>query len=252
MLVAPKTIEHEILNEIVSKLPSAGRYLTSDSLWLRQMQVKISRLMRADAIAAYRASALVALLKGDRSELEEHLNRAERLSPDISTNQLIRMQHYTNFCLATESQALFKQCVGVKFLNLQTFLLQSGLTIAAFQEFATKFAEAQNAGVEVHQDIIFKTMKTAAELLRENQVSDEDCARVIDCAGEVLRRRGMHWVDESPKLEVYEKHANVALRYRVDATYTEAADMTAELVMDLIDKDLDDLPFYVTFEGSYR
>ena len=95
-------------------------------------------------------------------------------------------------------------------------------------------------------------MKNARQLELKGSPINQLWAAVIDCAEEVLRRKGVHCADDARKLEVYEEHANVALRYRVDATYTEAADMTAELVMDLIDKDLDDLPFYVTFEGSYR
>ena len=250
MQPSPLTIANSIIEDIRSRIVNQPTYISRGDFWLRQKAREIEKLKSVDTINYWILRACLNYFQGNVADMEQCLDQASNICSD-TTVELVRLQLRANVCLASRSQDLFREFVDIKFQNLKHNILVSK-TIGAFQGAMRKFSQAELAHVNIDDESFVTQMKHAAQLLEKLGVTDPDCAGVIDCAGHILRERKLFWMNSAPDLSVYEETHGVALRFKLNTSYAQATEMNGELADLLISKNLDQLPFYVTFEGSFQ
>lgn len=244
----PATIALRTIEQIDECLSTATDFQSQTDFFQYRMEDELVKLQKVDAIEAFKGRAYLALLRGDLQGIEDNLDKAERLRGESIFTGMPRLICYGGLLYATKALNLFAHYVDV-----QNGTLSKGVVIAAsigaFQQYANVRAQAHRANIELPFVEEMKEFDEAVDLLREYEVSDADCAKVMDAAGEVLRNHGHFWNGDFHKLTLDKGFGSVGMQIQVCITAQEAASMTLETADKLIERDLDTLPFYVSFLG---
>lgn len=247
--IQPATIAKRIDNQINARMLEMARFIESNDFQMLRWEDEIRQLLQADASSAFVLRALIAHMRGDAEAMEQHMLAAEKLKhPTISSGQA-RLCAYSNLGFATKALDYFRECVDIKYGNLNGSAV-TGCSIGAFQQVGMIMIQAKSANLELPYASQMTVMGAAAVVLQRLGITDDQCAKVVDAAGEVLRDRKLFWQDLYPQISVNEEDGTVAMRMRVDTSAQEASAMTMETADKLIAQDLDALPFYVHFLGS--
>ena len=90
-----------------------------------------------------------------------------------------------------------------------------------------------------------------SSMLSKNGVDDDVCAKVVDVAGEVLRKHRLFWTGPQQTLFVDGQTDAVLMRFNVDVSFEQAASLNLEAIDLLIERDLDTCPFKIDFVGAH-
>jgi len=246
--IQPATIAKRIDDQINARLLSMSSFIEANDFQMLRWEDEIRQLQQADAASAFICRALLAHMRGDIVAMEQHMLAAERLKHPAISSGLARLCAYSNLGFATKALDYFRGCVDIKYGNLCESAV-TGCCIGAFQQLGTIMDQARAANLELPYGSQMAIMGQAAMVLQRLGVTDDQCAKVVDAAGEVLRNRKLFWKDLYPQITVNEQEGTVAMRMRVDTTAQEASVMTIETADKLIAQDLDTMPFYVHFLG---
>lgn len=247
--IQPATIAARLQTQINDGMSSMKRFRDDSDFQLLRWQEEIGKLKAADPGAAALALALVAHMMGKIDDAESHFAQAEYCGFAPVSIGLGRLSVYANLCFASKALEQYRNFVDIKYMNLSDCVFQGG-SCGAFQQAASLMKQAELAKVELTIDGTLVKLTQAAEALARWPVSDDQCARVIDAAGEVMRGHRLFWQDPAPKISVNSDAGTVAMRLRVDTTPAMAAQMTMETADKLIEQELDSLPFFVSFVGT--
>lgn len=245
----PATIAYAVLEEINAHLVAARRFLEpSDPLYMGWLD-KVERLPEEFAGARALVMASAAQVVGDVHRLEHFIAIARRADAPRQAILETQLVGYANLAYASKANGAFRQAVDIRNGNISSFI-HIGLSIGALQRMQELIDQARRANISLEGVSALRGFEGAAEILRAQSFSDEDCAKVIDAAGEVLRARSLFWLDSAPQVIADEGQALVLLRYRIDVTPIEAANACGELVEKLIARGLDTAPLVLTFVGA--
>lgn len=238
-----------VWSEINEYLAVMQRHITMDDERYIDWQARSTRIGEP-ALAGARAlcRALIAHMAGDAYGFEAEIGESRIAGAPqqlIFESQLIG---YSNLTFGTKALDVFRRIVDIKYLNIQRFI-QVGAAIGAFQRIEELVAQATKAKLELASLAALPAWRTAARILQGRNFTDEQCAKVVDVAGEVLRDRELFWLGLQPKVVPDEGQGVVLLRYRVATSPASAAEMTGQMVAKLIDAGLDDAPLLITFVG---
>lgn len=245
----PETIAARIDSQINARMVEMSAFIGANDFQMLRWEDEIRQLQQADASSAFVLRALISHMRGDIEAMEQHMQAAETLKHATMSSGLARLCAYSNLGFATKALDYFRQCVDIKYGNLSGSAV-TGCSIGAFQQVSKLMDQAKLANLELPYFGQLTAMGDAAKVLQRLGITDDQCAKVVDAAGEVLRDRKLFWQDLYPQIAVNEEDGTVSMRMRIDATATEAARMTLETADKLIAQDLDTLPFYVHFLGA--
>jgi hypothetical protein len=245
----PATIAKRIDEQINARMLKMVRFIDANDFQMLRWEDEIQQLQQVDASNAFVLLALIAHMRGEIDALEQHMQSADRLKHPFIISGMARLCAYSNLGFATKALDYFRNCVDIKNSNIIESAL-TGCSIGAFQRMGTIMDQAKAANLEFPYGPQMAIVGEAAMVLQRNGVTDDQCAKVVDAAGEVLRNRKLFWQELYPQITVNEEDGTVAMRMRVDATAKEASEMTIETADKLIAQDLDTLPFYVHFLGA--
>lgn len=248
-ILKPATISQRVGEQInASMLRMTHFYQPTDFAVLRWMD-ELKQLMRANAMEAYRWQAMVHHMTGDSLEMERSLENASRLGLSVSSVADDFLTGYVNLTMATKALPYYRSGIDIKNGNV-VGSINIGVAVGFFQRALELLEQVMLAKLELPEEFNVNMVKCAADVLKAQNVNDDLCAQVVDAAGEVMRARKLFWLDQSPVYTINEVSRTVGLQYRVAVDHAEAASMTMETAEKLIERDLDTLPFYVTFLGS--
>ena len=245
----PQTIADSIDQRLQSRVIAMTRYIEEDDFQLNQMRREIEKLRSVDSAQASLLVARVLHTHGDIEGMDGQLRNARQLK---LAEQRVAYEEYlccANLSLASRALGAFRQAVDVKFQNIEQNI-RNVMAFGGFQTAAVLNNQAELAKITLLMDSPLASILSASKTLAPLGVTDEMCASVVDAAGEVLRGRKLFWSGTSPDMIVNEQDSSVGLWMRVDTTPQEATEMSLEAIDKLIERDLDRLPFYVTFVGT--
>ncbi|MDI9333713.1 MAG: hypothetical protein QM533_04995 [Cytophagales bacterium] len=247
----PATIATEIddkLNQIILTASKLGDFTPFSKTELMR---EIVKLQKYDRFEADMLSAKLAHLDGDISAMRSALKNANANRPSAVFD--VRKQK-TVFCgnllLATDALKEALSVCNQKGEHIDANFPHAVATIGGFQGVATLATRILEMNFHLEDYPNVSTLRQAAEILRRHDVTDEQCASVIDVAGDVMRGRHLLWRNRSPDFYVSPVGDFVKIDYRVAVSAKEAALMSFEMTDMLIEKNLAGLPFYVDFLGE--
>lgn len=233
---------NERMVSIESHLSSTGEEYLS---WMARLQAA-----KEQSEAAYwNCYAFLGHMAGSVFEFEEGIVNARKAGAHPPTIHETQMIAYSNLSYATKAQSAFRRFVDIRNLNIGAYI-GLGSTIGAFQRIDELVTQAAAAKLDLSSLSTLPSWLNAARVLRDRNVSDEQCAKLVDMAGEVLRDTKLFWLDLKPSVMADEGQGTVLVRYRVAASPADASAMNGRFVDSLIDAGLDEVPFLITFVGT--
>lgn len=248
-VLKPATIAQRIGNQINTAMIAMTTFFEPNEFRILRWSDELNQLMKANAMEGYRWQAILHHMTGNVGGMELSMQNASRLGlqpSDFSGNLLIG---YANLTMATKALPHYQSGIDVKYGNISGGL-STGLAVGLFQRANELLEQLGLAALSAPKEVNMDKVKLATQVLRSQGVTDELCATVVDAAGEVLRERKLFWLDQSPEYFVNDMSCTVGLQYRVSVDHSEAALMTMQTAEKLIERNLDTLPFYVTFLGA--
>ena len=246
--LVPQKVASLIVQEVNEYITIAERHMLEDDPkyldWLNRIEA-----MNVPELAGLRAYtyALVASVRGDVYDFERSIADARRGDVERSDILVLQLIGYANLSYATKASSAFQQHVDIKNGNLQGHL-NIGACIGSFQRVSELMVQAKRANLDLRWGAIEEWARASA-ILADRNCSDEECAKLLDVVGEVLRPRSLFWLDAHPKVLPDEEQGTVLLRFRVAVSPDEAATMSGEYVQKLVEAGLDDSPLMVNFVG---
>lgn len=244
----PKSIGTELIKEMGEHLLRIDRYMeASDELHLK-WDAQIDKLVYSQPIEAQFSLAMLAQFCGDVVNFEHFMDRAvEKGAPLVQVAGNLLMV-YSNLVYATKAQAAAKQAVSIALQNIG-LALNSVVASGAISFARGLLQQAERAKLNFDNvDQISAIREIASESVHW-RATDADIGSAIDCAGEVIRRYKLFWLEAKPRLAFDPGTACMSIRYKIATSSKQAAAMNLEVTDLIIERNLQEVPVTLGFIG---
>ncbi len=245
---APQTIAQDISRKVVDLLDQSDKFLTSD-MRVTKLLHEAGKVQGIDAAAGMKLKAAICVAQGNPTEANRLMKSVALLTGedgDWVTKVLGINQHFLLASVAQQHVAKIDRIPDNELLSYCEILVAVGAFSATHK--AVRRMDAKH--LKFRAESLAEVACIAHEVLGSVGITDSQCARVLDAAGEVLRAHQYRWHTASPRLTVDRERLEVALRIPVRASVEIASNMNNDLAELLIDRELDTLPFFVAFRGE--
>lgn len=248
----PKT--HQIVDRINALQGASPRFIDTSQVtplsreW-RAIKHDIDQLMRVDACAAWELTGSWRALAGDVEGAEAAFRNSVALG-ETDVNRENWMITRLNLGLFSAAQALYRE-FGVTRNRDMGIIARYGFLAGAIGRTA-EVIEDGRANRFAWDDHWAEQVMTARRIMTETNVSDEQIAQRLDCAGEVLRRHGFRPVIMPSVLYVESVWRSVTYNFVAPVPWKEALEMDNEVM--LLEEELDfvkEISFGTVIEGVH-
>lgn len=242
----------ELLDAISGFVVRASRFmdLQSKPIEFVRWNKEAEALMRANVLEGSLVKARLGEVVGDIAEVEYWIENAQMngaLRSQLAEPLLVA---YCNLGYASKGLGTFRDWVDVAHGNIGSTVRLTP-AVGAFEYMNSLLSKAAKAHITVEDADLWPMATEASTVLSKIGVTDDVCAKVIDVAGEVLRRHRLFWTGPRQALVVDGKADSVLMRFNVDVSYEQAAALNLEAIDLLIERDLDACPFKIDFVGAH-
>ncbi|AYQ28544.1 hypothetical protein DT070_11240 [Polaromonas sp. SP1] len=249
--IQPESIFHRVFDQMSVRILQMTAFLSADEFTVLRWKEEIDKLSITQPGMAALCAAYLDHMMGDIEAVESHLSYA--VAKGIPRQPIVNatLTSCCNLLFATKALKVFRAGIDIKYQNIGSHI-QLALSCGGFQHSLYLLKQAEMAKLDLLKEGMSTILPEAASVLGMQGISDDDCAKVLDAAGEVMRSRRVFWQGSEPRYVVNRKEQTVAVRLWVDVSAAEAADMTMETADKLIERHLDGLPYFVSFVGTRR
>lgn len=245
----PKKTASVIYDEIMSVILVLGRYLEADDPRVLRWNDELTKAMPAGRAIAFLTMADVAHVMGDMELFERMISRAETQGANEAEVRARRQSIYNNLGYASEGLKLIQGLYSIRAQNIGSGLPRA-VSTGGFSLARDLLEQARLAKLDLSHVDQINEITQIAEASRNLGLPDEEFARVLDIAGGIMRERRLLWLDRAPRFSFDDEMGCPGIRYRLEVTPEEAAEIDFEFINKLITADLDRVPFTVGFVGT--
>lgn len=225
-----------------------GRYLRPDDPRILHWNDELTKALPAGKAVAFLTMADVAHLTGDMDLFERLIARAETHGASEMQIRGRLQSAYNNLGYASKSLEQLRGLFSIQSQNVGIGLPRS-ISSGGFEFARTLLAQARLANLDLSHVDQIDEIRRIAEGTRDIAVPDEQYARVLDIAGDVMRAHSLLWLDRAPRYSFDDEMACPGIRYRLEVTPEEAVEIGFEFIDRLLAEDLDHIPLSVGFIG---
>lgn len=244
----PKLLADGLLDEMNEYILGAEHYFPEDHPCLLAWDREINRFLTTHPGHAQICLSRIAHFQGDVDNAEHYLDRAlDRgvSQPAVWDNALMI---YSNLVFATKAQEVARKLIGVDRGNIRV-AIATVLACGGVRLVGRLLEQARKAELDMNTVTQIATIKEIAGAFEQAPDVDEQFAAAIDCAGEVLRKRKLFWLERAPRFRFDSGTGCFGIRYRVAVTPAEASQMTVDTADLLIARNLQAVPITIGFTG---
>lgn len=179
------TTSSKLTAETNAVILSLGPYLSSDDPRVMRWFREADKLVKANAVEAWRFRAIVNQLIGDVEQARYCIDNAINLNrndPIMLETKCVILSNLGEF---SEAQEAYERS-GSPRLGLYPKGVLNGKNCGATRQIAQYIEEARKLNLEV-SSLEPVEIEAAARLMEKHGFSDSDVGRVLDVAGEILR-----------------------------------------------------------------
>ncbi|UVH54695.1 hypothetical protein NWF24_17770 [Variovorax paradoxus] len=242
-------IADAVHQEIVQVLTPLGHFLAADDPQIVAWMDALEKALPAGRASAFLRMADVMHLTGNIDQVDRFITRAETNGIDPWLGRSHRAAMYQNLGLFSRAQSEARLVFSVQYQNVGMGLPHA-VGNGGFGFARELLEQARVAQIPLDQVDQLDEIERIADGTRDLGVPDEAFARVLDIAGDLMRERGLLWLDRAPRFSFDEEMGCPGIRYRLEVTPEEAAEMDAEFIDRVVAADLDRLPLTVGFVGT--
>ena len=244
---ASETIASDLIGELNVLLASA-RYIQIESIVIKKLLRGATQLMNADPSQANLIKAAINLLCADVEKVVYHLKLANNLpssnKPNLHLNSSVAL---SNLILYSKSQEFFLKVNDLTKVELFEFI-DGGLGSLSIIRMNELFVKAEKMKLQIDHPKIELTSK-AANVLRNNNISDVDVAKYADVFGELLREKRIMIKGEHPDIVVGDSSNNwhpetVFIAFKIEIDVIDATKLYKEGMKRLL-SEYKDFPEYL-------
>ncbi len=244
----PQSIVSSIIDEINVALVESNGYLAIDSQDIVAWDSALRKVEKTQPELSALTRALWCVLLGDVVGMEGAIADARKAGAYSEHVLEVQTVGYTNLGYGTKGLAAFRRIVDIRNLNIASGI-RAGVACAAFSRIEALAVQAENARLDLSMLQALPDWRRAALAIAHQGMTDDECARIVDIAGEVLRSRSLFWLDRAPGVISNGIDHPVILNMRVATTPEDASAMTLEVVDKLCAAELQGSSFLISFTG---
>lgn len=243
----PQLKVEELQERVRSFIRSVTHVNARNLMEFRRLVREAKDLAKTDVVAANCIEAVLQGTLGDDAEAERLFANAEanQGGAPVVQARISYLVNRMNFASAYQlGRELMASREGVPFHVLARSMLVAG----AFQLIKNAIDRSQANSEVLHLTEEVNKARAAAVVLEKLQIADEHCVAVLDALGEVIRDRGLVWLNEVPEVSVLsdvDGESAVIMGFRFSVTPAMAAELAWEFTERLVDRNLDLPGFYV-------
>ena len=231
----------ELLGLTQRLVVEGSNFSAPNSFEVRRLRAEIDKLNHANAAEASLCRAVLATACGDWPDSQRWVLNARNLGM-VWESASVGFVSASNLGYFGEAAAMYPSVVGVMSAPAADHLAQ-GLICASFRALIDAVAPLQRAKIEIgelHTQAVEVAMKAHAVITRLG-VTEADVQAVLNVAGEVLREHRLFWLDKEPRIDMIDDEDGAALMYqfRIGVDAKRANNLTDEVLMIMIERDLD-------------
>jgi hypothetical protein len=228
----PATIEDELIQSIGVLLAKTNVYANKDDEVVIELWRQADKLAKADAAAALEVKAKLAIVLGDIDQAQYYVRNLKLLKAH-DRYLLAAATVAINFGFFSESLPIYREMIDPERGDFS--LLDYGVANGAYRTHVAALDRAQlDLKMKVHP-VHEQLARQVAAIMEENGDSDEDIARAMDLAGELLREhkllfKGLHHLIK-PVLDPSDGgHSYFSLQIALEVDEETAVDLTCDYV----------------------
>ena len=244
-----KSIASDLDVEINDATKAAPRHLSPTDARVIEWDERLRKLEGAIPELGALLRAQWYALQGDVVGMEGAIATARKVGALPEHVLIVQTVSYSNLGFGTKGLNAYRRAIDIKNFNV-TMGIQSGVACGAFQRINELVDQARKTQLDLSPLVHLDRFARAKAAIEHQGATDDDCARVVDLAGEVLRAKSLFWLDLAPEILAHGLDDPVVLLMRVDTTASEASQMSLDLVDKLIDSGMAQSPFLVSFVGT--
>jgi hypothetical protein len=248
----PKLLSSELsdqVNDFIVDVTHIGKY---NKLVFSRLMASLDELQKTDVVSANAMQALIFGIVGNYERADACLLNAERNFGHDQAGQT-RVAILANQVRASEAFVAATKALKQKGAVPLMDIGEAACSVGAFRIVRDAIDVALQNKEQLAMTTYVHTVRAAVKVLDQANVPDEVVAKVIDVAGELVRERGLLWMNDKPDVLVVPPELGgpvLQMVYHVWVSPEESAHMNWELFERLDDLDLIFPGFQVSFVGE--
>lgn len=232
------TITNELTDKI-NNLLEDEQYLDPNSLLVRTLRKDCDKLASVSAADAWISRARIAQLTGSNEDFDYAINNSQKLDPtdEWRATQVIGLLNLHRY---SEAQNIVINMLEPQlgwFNSMYKIALRSGAILAVYHS----SIDHQGAiGIVMTPDFPHEFVSKCANFMREQNIADADVGRMLDLAGQVMRKmscmdiKALSW----PKLVKTGESEVLHFRFLLQRNPEQVAEANMELALLMAESDL--------------
>jgi hypothetical protein len=211
---APLPNTEQVFQEISVLLRRATGYVSPDDWDIRRVNKLAEQLVHANEVEGYNALATLWQLTGDRDKALAYIDKAIRYSSNPGFHVSGRVAILTNLGYFSEALSNFKGWAAPEKGNM-TNTWRRGYLCGAFRTMNSYLPKARKMGFDLG-GLDIDTATRAANVMEKGGVTDEEVAKVLDVAGDVLRTHKLFFVGDGLRVKVFDGEEDSFVEFTFD------------------------------------
>jgi len=230
-MAIPLPLTNKLLSDIAQVTFDNGRYLEPDDLQVLKLAPQIEKLGQTFPDQRLLLLARLAITVGDREKVEYYLRNAERIHAESIQIDLVRITMLAMMGYCSESLPLLRKLCTRDGGALPLFLRDLPPT-GSVHLINQAFDEAQKMNLK-NVPTCPENYRLSAKIMDFWGDTDDDWAKALDAAGEVLRAKKLFFMSQGLELKPVDCPMDgglpyVKVAYQVHVNVETAVDMTCE------------------------
>lgn len=246
----PQAVSVEIDDEVLAVLLPLSRYLSPDDPRVIDWMDRLDRALQATRMRwlTFMSMGNVMHITGDADRMNRFFDRAAAAGAKPHQIAGYRGRMYQNLGYFSRSLEDLTSVISIRAHNLGMGI-EVVTGVGGFRLVADLLDQARLAELGLDHVPQIEDIRQIAAFASRAPFSDEQYSAVLDVAGELLREQGLLWLDLSPQFSFDDEMDCPGVRFRVDLTADEAANMTFAFIDRIVHRNLDSVPLTVGFIG---
>lgn len=235
----PAELQKEILEDLLSFIGDISQVDNYDRVAFTKLLQQCDRLAKTNVVIA---SLYKSHLYSSIGEFENFEHWAKNLELNNAKNyaRAAYFQHYVNHGYASLAQKLITPLIESKG-DIRLMNIAEGMyCVGAFQSVVDAVERSREKGVVLAMTNTFEDSKKVANVMNELHVQEDKIAKLLDCAGIVIRKHGLLWLSKSPKIKTLSQKSGgpaISIDWTVRVTPKLASIMNWDLALQIAEDD---------------
>lgn len=252
MRYIPAELESEVLENLLGFISEISQVDEYDRVTFAKLLQQCDRLAKTNVVLASLYKSHLYSTTGQFENFERWVKNVE-LNNAKNYARAAYFQHYVNHGFASLAQELIEPLIESKGTITLMNIAEGMYSVGAFQSVIDSVERSRENNLVVAMTRIFEESKKVVSVMDELQVKEDKIAKLLDCAGTVVRKYGLLWLSNAPRIKTLSKKAGgpaISIDWTVRVAPKTASVMNWDLAVQIAENDAHIDGIAMSFLGS--